>query len=496
MILGSLFQKNILNQRITILCLGIHQRSWRNLQTRLLQELNRDGIDLDFTYFKQKGAKVSGKVIQFLQNNQPDILIASLENYKDLAEFGGFWEEYQTRQIDNPQFIVPYLFLWEGKEKKIFSSIESFQVESPLQVKPEFKRKKDPLFNYYGNYEIDLSMIHSDKRGMAGCLFDEEKSYLFPEIYTLVDETGKKEIQPSHILLRSQVDQETPNYQHFIEVFRELCKTVQTKKTLDHLEKDPQITKKKVPITLQIDHEVVWAMFSFLLQKDGFIIQKTSSKTDDYPTLRFGTRSFSKSLEKYSLPLPIAVQNIAGYNELKDDVTHFSLPPEEKISNQQLQQERETLQEQIRSLQERHKIINDTEKSKTAIEYRTMISQRKLEIIGEIVSRSVSWKVEQLKEYLEQATPTLVLLRNREDEERFGPLIKTSDKHLSVCLSDLDHLKKLFHLETDFIESFIQDGIVISLESAKEEYTNKIEELHQELEEKSPSNLMESASEI
>jgi len=487
------------NQRIKILCLGISRRIWKELQSQLVQELAIDEIELEFEYFGLKWSKLTDKAVHFIEDHQPDILFTSLENPKEVEGLVSFWEQIQDQQTTTKFFSVPYLFLLERKEDVIANNIEPLFLERPHEIIKDSEQIPDPFFNYYSNYEIKASSDAHLHDAFAGCLIIDGQQNLFPEVYALVDGKGNKEIQPSHVLLKSQFEQLTSNYQSFLNKFREQCKTIQSRAIVDKVSNEPQVIKQNSPLALHIDHTVVWKILSFLLNKDGYSIQKTTLANQEESSqriLRFGNRSFFKNPQQYSLPLPMAVQNVLGFDELKDDLTTFIMPPDEPLSSRKLSQKRIQLQEQIDSLQERHQRLNDAKKTQTQVEYLTMIGKRKLEIVAEIVNRSVPWGMEQLKEYLEHATPTLVLLRNREDEERFGHLIKTFDKHVSMNLSDLDDLKKLLKLKTDHIEDFVQNGIVISLESAKQDFASQIEGLIKELEAKEPPNLMESASEI
>ncbi len=529
-----------MKQTIKILGLGIERFSWRRLCSRLQQEFSMDQIDLEFFHIKYKLSAFKEKSLDLMHELKPDIIFSTLTAFKGFEDFEQFLQSYDPSEVID----YPGVFLIERKPTLFFKEylaaipmadfefrqLPNLRIESPdyfadiqndvpslFQIKPApvlktvsvslrpLNAKQTIYFAawdnlktvYWENHEYtsgEFNRLMKDRfkekkqefKKIKGILLRGDNAYLSSGFHVCDLINIKTNSLPiEHIITYDQVKKGGRNYRAFLLKLTEQCKYRCSIRFHEEMLKSTNNIKANIPLTIISENPLFSKVFYHLFQKYGYFQALTTDHIADPTNRLLINLAFEAEKETplcHTIQLDKHVFDIFGFAELSQDDFDQPTIPEDIQDSVKIQRRRKQIFNQIKKLQDQLKVLSSSKALDDQKRYLDMISRGKLEIITNLFEIAEIWSEQNCDVAVSNDENVLVFYDDEQQASSINRFLEGNNRRVFLDLSkETISLEALVRLNTDRLEPFLHDGVVITPSSTKVKIIKRFQAFHNEL---------------
>lgn len=527
-------------QRLNVLGLGIDPFFWRRVTEQLEKEFFHHGIELAFFHMGYKWSGFKEKGLELMHEVNPDIVFTSLSLFKHLEDLDHFFQMYEPDDIVDPPILIlmdkkPHRFL--SQYIKIYShhgfpfingldlsidDIRLFSRSTPMEtradeIKPspviESKHEDKPFldsqesvqfflwkemksitwngatykpreFQKLQEERLDRSQLVQHFRGI---LFERGTFYLSPGflLRDLVQlKTDRTPIE--HIITFEQFREEGKDYHALLFKLIELSKKRCSIRFNEHILADREFIKATIPILVSSEVPVIAEAFNSILQQEGYSrVVRDESHAELVDTLLLHL-SFQEQEDRndhfYAIRLEERIRQIPGFEELSGQSFGVTAEKMEDLDVIRIQKQRKQTLNQLEKLKSQIKVLSSSKMLDDQKRYMDMMAENKLQVLKNLLEIAEVWNEQTCAFAVASTENVLIIFDDKAQAARINQELKNNDRKLFLdVVKELDSLETIVSLNTDHLEAFLHDGVVICSVSAKALLVKKFQQYQQEL---------------
>lgn len=525
---------------VKILCLGGPKFFWNTIKLQLLDDLSLVGIDTTFFTNTIESISTSDKLQKTIALIAPDIIILNGRDFSTQNHFENLRKALLHSAQNIPVFfITPKLKQTLSNLFTNFSPISCFTTATGLILDTPFK-----LINFKSEKQTNISVISpapeinfqpkgasdlnfptliSPKQSLTvqwkgesytwksflksvnaseKAEFKADKTHVFINnghmfllesiSITEIDKLLCNEVLIAHVISQKDFNQKDSSYQFFLRKLVQFANYTILKKTF--LSFDVKSTfSSNISVNISSRYLVLTEIFTSLLKKEGF--KKITTTNDlsappDEIKLSFKAGYQKDDIQIYcsSSEFPLNQKLLRHFSNNFKKYSNLLQAP---FHSQQVQQQFTRLNKKYVNLKKIYKQKLETEALDEKDQYLYFIASRKIDIIQNLVDKAYILDPNALKDFDFQINTALIFYDQRKHATFLNEKLKrVKDKKIFLNIAEnLVSFKDLIAFETDFLEPFLSQGIVICAKSCKVLLDHSLKKLRYFLERNKKKNL-------
>jgi hypothetical protein len=543
----------IVKQKLNVLGLGLDRFFWKKFSSQMQDALSNDQIEFSFELVKYKWSKFKETGLALMNEFKPDFIFTSWGLFKNQQDFEAFFQSYQPSELID----YPNLFLIERKPLQFFKQYLKVHPYSEFRFKqyPGFKIGRAGWFsNSESNppmLEIDpppnLSMadnvdFYLDKEGTLGFAewcdiksiewksgeykpkeFCEEIAQALEDkklykLYKGVFFHQNQAFLSSGFHLRDLVRFETDylpidhvigyretremgvDYQSLLQKVVEIAKYRSSLHFNESYYREQETIKAIIPVTISATSPVLCSIFKQILKFEGYQKTVTADLTMDSAERFLVTLlSGDESPKTYSHPIMMeeSISSFEGLENLRGETPLSELEYEDLKDSIKIKNSISRIENQQKKLNDQHKVLTSSKLQADKKRYMDMISSTKLELLKNLLEISEIWNEQNCDVAVGSRENVLILYDESSQADMIDKQLEHNNrKHFLDAYQEISSLESLVKLNTDEIEPFLHDGVVICCMTTRALLVRRFQQFEQELSEKEYAPLGEAIESV
>ncbi|MBT7892758.1 MAG: hypothetical protein HN580_27365, partial [Deltaproteobacteria bacterium] len=533
--------------KLNIIGLGVKRVYWARLCRLLESLLNQDGIGLVFGYYNRKGLVGYRKYLEKRGQGEPDIIITSIDYFEDLDSLeqlikensalakGGppqvvFLEKdlnrFLTRLLKNQPAIRfsfkhlgeleihdPNIFSFSDEEKLLLQINPRPELILSAQSRPALSGRGDVLFyplrsiediswqqevyttDDFIKQQLEQLSIVSNRKLVKGVLKVGEKVYLSSGLQlSELNAITFNYLHIDHLISYRQIKKRSPNFEIFLQKFRELVKSRCCRIFGEHMREDTSAIKSFTPITVCSDFPVISDIFCQILIADGYRQVITTELAIDQTerlllNLSDSGEDHNASLFSRDLVLETKIFDIPGFAKVTRK--HSSQSPDGDVEIEGIRLKKSQLIKKLNKLGDQLKNLSGSKLLADQEKYMNMLASRKLEIVTVLLEMASIWDQKDEKQKRTYEENVLIFHEDQLQASSINNLLEGDGKRLFVDVTEkFSNLKTFVTVNTDILEPFLHEGFIFCYAASKSISVRKLQQFQNELSEKKYPDLV------
>ena len=247
----------------------------------------------------------------------------------------------------------------------------------------------------------------------------------------------------------------------------------------------PAWLKQHIPVKIKTEHTVLRLYTEYFLSTQNLQIADTSRAVE--LDLTRGSHTVTWPSELWAIPF---------FDDLKNQNLEFDLPPESTLSWQALSQSREILFRRKEHLTERQKAYEGAKLLRAQEEDIKIMAQRKLELLGQLMSRAETYVPDSDEMILKLGQDCLVFYEDEVIARQISRHLQGSGKNLFFDIGGFSNLKSLLTYKTDHLVPFLSHGHILVTEKSRSFLIKKLDRIAEESRNQAPAPVDLTAQEL
>ncbi len=541
-----------MKQKLNVLGLGVDRFFWKKFTDQLQEVISEDQIEFCFDLVKFKWSKFKEIGLDYMNRFKPDFIFTSSGLFKNQQDFDSFFQSYQPSElVDYPNLVLierkPHQFFKQylnvhGYSEFTFRQYPGFRVgksdwfsdgrlTTPLvEIKPlpEIPVDNNELFSdrdgqlgfvllsdmksvtwQSRNYKTkefcsELAQHLQDQNDIKkykGVLFYNNKAFLSPGFYLRDLVRIETDYMPiDHVIGYREARIMGLDYQVLIQKVVELAKFRSSLHFNESYYGEQGTIKSIIPITVAATSPVICSIYGQILIFEGY--QKTVTAdlaVDSADRFLINLIGKDESQKPFSHPINLSEEVIQfeGTESLGEEAPLTELEYEDLKDSIKIKKQKTRIEKQLAKLSDQHKVLTSSKIQADKNRYMDMISRTRLELLKNLLEISEIWNEQNCDVAVGSRENVLILY----DEEAQAGLIDKQLEHNNRkqflnAFNKMDSLEALVKLNTDDIEPFLHDGVVICCMTTKALLLRRFRQFEQELAEKKYAPLGEAMERV
>lgn len=528
----------MLEQTVKVLGLGLDRFLWNRLTTQLRASLQENDINLDPMLFPYQWKNFKEQSIKQMIAFQPDFIFTSVGLFKNLEDLEAFFQAYQAPE----QQMMPSIYLLEKKPElfiKNYLRIHPFE-ELEFRQFPKLKVKDWKFFNFdnpdlppfeikpapslsvvkpqdlyldknktvgfttwkellsvqwngkqYGPREFrSLFEQQIDKtehfKHYKGILLQGDKAYFSPGLNYRDIVRFKTDSSPiDHLINHKWINRHHTDFQSLILKFGEQSKNRCSIQFGDLISTNPEMVKSNTPIAVTANHSLLCKLFVQILKAEGFLLATSADQSQDIANqFLISLTTSPEAATPNSYAVDIGEMDIGlHFSDISQDLENdLSTLIDELQDHNKLKKQKKQHQSQVEKLQARRKALTNAKAKDDQKRYMDMVSKTKLDIFKNLIEISELWEEHNCDVAVVSDEPTLVIYDDDHQIQSISQQMgEKTDWETFDASSEATTLDSLLTFNTECLEFFLHDGIVICSLTARTQLLRRFQEFEKEL---------------
>ncbi|MCP4752362.1 MAG: hypothetical protein GY866_15825 [Proteobacteria bacterium] len=319
-------------------------------------------------------------------------------------------------------------------------------------------------------------------------LIEKEPDRFFKEYST-------ENISIYHVLSERELKKRTADFESFLFKMREHSKYRLCQDFNDEMSKESATVKANTPITICTDYPVINMIFYNLLKKDGYEqVTTTDQRIDqsDRFLLNISSKSGDDELFCKNLLLETNVFDIPAFPKVTEGIYSQPVSSNESCETSEIQAERKRIIRKTHKLNDQIKNLSSSKALADQEKYMNLVAGRKLDILMALLDIAEIWDEQNHETTNLYEENVLIFYDDNLQATLLNKKLKGEGKKLFVDVAkEIDDLKMLMTLNTDYLEPFLHEGIIVCCTSSKTILVRKFQQFQLELSQKKHPELSE-----